>query len=350
MNMKIEIEKIKNEFYQEIKSIDNQSAIEGVRVKYLGRKGKINLLIKELVNVSSEEKRALGPKLNSFKKEIERVIKNYQEKILKQVVQEKNDQKINFTLPGKKVEIGHLHPITRLHFQVEDIFRSMGFLVLDGPEIESDYYNFTALNIPEWHPAREMHDTFYLENYQDKERDYQLLLRTHTSAMQVRAMEKYGAPLAVLVPGRVFRYEATDARHENTFYQIEGFLIDENITVANLVGTLKLALSKIFERDIKIRLRPGYFPFTEPSFEVDMFCYLCGGKGCPVCENKGWLEILGCGMIHPNVLRAGGINPDKYTGFAFGLGSSRLAQLKYGVNDARLALSGDLRFLKQEIL
>ena len=347
--METEIDKIKKEFYQEIKLVGDRAAIENIRVKYLGRKGKINLLIKDLIKVSPEEKRVLGPKLNSLKKEIDQALHVRQEKILTQEINRKSAQEFNLTLPGKKVEIGHLHPITRLQFQVEDIFRSMGFWVLDGPEIESDYYNFTALNIPEWHPAREMHDTFYLENYQDKERDYQLLLRTHTSAIQVRAMEKYGAPLAVLAPGRVFRYEATDARHENTFYQIEGFLINEGVTVTDLVGTLKLALSKIFERDVKIRLRPGYFPFTEPSFEVDMFCYLCNGQGCSVCENKGWLEILGCGMIHPNVLRAGGVNPDKYTGFAFGLGSSRLAQLKYGINDARLALSGDLRFLRQEI-
>ncbi len=347
--METEINKIKERFYQEIKLANDQIAIENIRVKYLGRKGKINLLIKELAKIPPEKKRSLGPKLNSLKTEIDQILQDCQERILNREICEKSAQEFNLTLPGKKIEVGRLHPITRLQFQVEDIFRSMGFLILDGPEIESDYYNFTALNIPEWHPAREMHDTFYLENYQDQTRDYQLLLRTHTSAMQVRAMEKYGAPLAILVPGRVFRYEATDARHENTFYQIEGFLINEGVTITDLVGTLKLALSKIFEQNVKIRLRPGYFPFTEPSFEVDMFCYLCGGKGCSVCENKGWLEILGCGMIHPNVLRAGGVDPNKYTGFAFGLGSSRLAQLKYGINDARLALSGDLRFLKQEL-
>ena len=344
------IEKIRDKFQGEIQIVKDRSSLEEIKIKYLGRKGKINSLLKELINIPTDKKRVLGQELNALKEEINQTIKDFQEKILNREIQEKENQKINLTLPGKKVRVGCLHPITRLHSQIENIFRSMGFLILDGPEIESDYYNFTALNIPEWHPAREMHDTFYLENYQDKKRSYQLLLRTHTSSMQIRAMKKYGVPLAVLVPGRVFRYEATDARHENTFYQIEGFLIDRGITIANLIGILKTALSQIFNQQVKIRLRPGYFPFTEPSFEVDMFCYLCQGKGCSVCENKGWLEILGCGMIHPNVLKNGGIDAKEYTGFAFGLGSSRLAQLKYGINDARLILGGDLRFLRQEIL
>jgi phenylalanyl-tRNA synthetase alpha chain len=217
----------------------------------------------------------------------------------------------------------------------------MGFMILDGPELESDYYNFEALNIPTWHPARDTQDTFYIEA---KEK---LLLRTQTSPVQVRAMQKYGAPLRCVVPGRVFRNEATDVSHDHTFYQLEGLMIDKDISITNLIAVMKELLSGIFKREVNVRLRPGYFPFVEPAFELDIQCLICGGKGCSVCKQSGWLELLPCGLVHPNVLKAGGIDPKKYSGFAFGLGLTRLVMMKYKIDDIRLLQSGDLRFLNQ---
>ncbi len=248
------------------------------------------------------------------------------------------------TLPGEKIMSGHLHPLTLVQRDLEKIFKSMGFMILEGPELESDYYNFEALNIPKTHPARDMQDTFYIE---DKGKELDMVMRTHTSNVQVRAMEKYGAPMRAVALGRIFRNEATDASHEHTFHQIEGIMIDENISLANLAAVLKEMFTGLYQQEVNIRMRPGYFPFVEPGLEVEMSCVFCQGKGCSVCKKTGWVEMLGAGLVHPNVLKHGGIDPKKYQGFAFGTGIERLAMLKYGINDIRLFNSGDLRFLKQ---
>jgi phenylalanyl-tRNA synthetase alpha chain len=238
-------------------------------------------------------------------------------------------------------------------FEIEDILYSMGFKVLDGPELESDYYNFVALNMPEDHPSRDMQDTFFIEDWAEateaknlKEND-KLVLRTQTSNMQIRAIEKYGAPLRIISAGRCFRYEASDASHDSSFYQVEGLMIDKDISVANLIGVIKMVLKAIFRRDVEIRLRPGYFPFVEPAFELDISCLICQGKGCPVCKKSGWLELIPCGMVHPRVLEFGGLDPKKWSGFAFGMGFTRLVMMRYGIDDIRLLLNGDLRFIKQ---
>jgi phenylalanyl-tRNA synthetase alpha chain len=241
------------------------------------------------------------------------------------------------TLPGPVIPRGAVHPVTAVQWEVEDALARMGFVVVSGPEMETDYYNFEALNIPAMHPARDMQDTFHLENG--------WVLRTHTSPCQIRAMERFGPPLRVIAPGRCFRYETLDASHENTFFQVEGLLIDRNISIANLIAVMKSMLQEVLRRELKVRLRPGYFPFVEPGFELDMSCAICDGQGCATCKRSGWIEICPCGMVHPNVLRAGKIDPDEYTGFAFGLGLTRLAMMKYGIRDIRLLNSGDLRAL-----
>jgi phenylalanyl-tRNA synthetase alpha chain len=243
------------------------------------------------------------------------------------------------SLPGTFYQSGSLNPVTIVQREIEKIFTGMGFSIVDGPEVEDDYHNFEALNIPKNHPARDMQDTYWLENGQ--------LLRTHTSPCQGRAMLKYGAPLKIIAPGRCFRNESTDASHENTFFQLEGMMIDKNVSIANLIYVMRLLLSKVFNRDVKVRLRPGFFPFVEPGFELDLNCTICGGTGCPTCKHSGWVELLPCGMVHPNVLKAGGIDPEEYTGFAFGLGLTRLAMMKYGIGDIRVFNSGSTRAMKQ---
>lgn len=234
---------------------------------------------------------------------------------------------------------GSLHPVTQIQTEIEDLFTSLGFAVLDGPEVESEYHNFDALNIPSTHPARDMQDTFWLTGGN--------LLRTHTSPVQVRGMERLGPPLRMIAPGRVFRNEEVDASHEHTFYQVEGMMVDRNVSVANMNYFMKTMLTAIFHRDVTVRLRPGYFPFVEPGFELDIQCLICGGAGCPVCKHSGWVELMPCGLVHPNVLRMSGIDPDQWGGFAFGLGLTRLAMMRYAIDDIRLLQSGDLRFLRQ---
>ncbi|MDE5600787.1 MAG: phenylalanine--tRNA ligase subunit alpha [Oscillospiraceae bacterium] len=249
-----------------------------------------------------------------------------------------NIEKIDISLPSKD-ELGSLHPVTIVQREIEEIFKTMGFTIEDGNEVETEYNNFEAVNVPKYHPARDMQDTYWLENGQ--------LLKTQTSAAQNKIMKKYGAPLKAIFPGRCFRNENLDASHENTFFQLEGMIIDENISVANLIYFMKTTLSEIFKKDLKVRLRPGFFPFVEPGFELDVSCIYCNGKGCKVCKQGGWIELCPCGLIHPKVLEFGGIDPEKYSGVAFGLGLSRLAMMKYGINDLRLLNSGDLRVLKQ---
>ncbi|MFZ5391267.1 MAG: phenylalanine--tRNA ligase subunit alpha [Patescibacteria group bacterium] len=326
---------------QEVDKIKSSTEVETWRQKYLGRKGELSRLLKLLQDTIDKEKPVLGQLANQIKQELQTAHQDLLKRLSGASV---NDSVIDVTVPGKKLTTGTIHPIMRVQRELEDIFRSMGFMVLDGPELEDEYHNFEALNIPFWHPARDTQDTFYVKGGQP---DNRWLLRTHTSPVQIRAMQKYGAPLRAVVPGRVFRYEATDASHEHTFWQMEGLVIDTDISIANLVAVMSELLKGIFKREVEVRLRPGYFPFVEPGFELDIRCFICAGQGCSVCKQRGWVELLPCGLVHPNVLKAGGIDPEKYSGLAFGLGLSRLAMMRYKIDDIRLFLSGDLRFLKQ---
>lgn len=282
--------------------------------------------------MSVEDKRKYGSLINNTKKEMEEMTST---RIIS--LESKSniafDDSLEFNVP-----VGSLHPVTIVAKEITDILKKMGFTVVSGPEMETEYYNFEALNVPKDHPARDMQDTYYLDNG--------MVLRTQTSDNQIHAMENYGAPLRICAPGRTFRNEDLDANHENTFFQIEGMVIDEDVSIENLMYIMQELLKSIFKTDdLKVRLRPGFFPFTEPSYEMDMSCLICGGKGCPTCKNAGWIELIGCGMVHPNVLRAGGIDPDKYRGFAFGIGLTRLAMMKYKISDIRPLNSGDIRYL-----
>jgi len=309
--------------------------------KYLGKKGEITFLLRGLKNFPKKKRLTLGREANLLKKfvkrEIERRTERLKEKSEKEIFKK---EWIDITAPGKKIPIGHLHPITQVKKEVEEIFQSMGFSVVEGPEIENEWYNFDALNIPKDHPARDFWDTLWLKL--DK-----LLLRTHTSPVQVRFMEKNNPPLKIIVPGRVFRHEATDVSHEINFYQVEGLMIGKDISVANFKAIIQEFFRRFFRKKIEIRLRPSYFPFTEPSFEVDITCLNCGGKGCSACSKTGWMEMMGAGMVHPNVFKNSGLNLKNWQGFAFGMGLDRLAMMKYKINDIRLFYSGDLRFLNQ---
>jgi phenylalanyl-tRNA synthetase alpha chain len=343
-NLLKQIELLREQLKKDLEIVKELKEVEAIRIKFLGRKtGVISNLIKELSQLSLEQRKKIGPLINQLKEETEKSLQEKEKEIFQQETNKLlEEEKLDIhqpALPPK--EFGHFHPISLLQREVEDLFISMGFLVLDGPELESDYYNFTALNIPETHPAREMQDTFYLKGYP------QWLMRTQTSAMQVRAMREYGAPLRAIVPGRCFRNEATDARHEHTFYQLEGFAIDKEINFSHLKGVLEITAKHLYGPKTTVRLRPKFFPFVEPGVNGDISCFLCQGKGCQVCKHSGWLEVFGAGLIHPQVLKAGGIDPGHYQGFAFGFGFDRLVMLKYGINDVRLLKSGDLRLIKQ---
>lgn len=331
---------LRKEVNEKLANVTNSQSLDMLRVEYLGKKGQVVLLLKGLKEVAPEERRSLGEKANLLRDEIEQaievkknVLKNqeYEEQVLKA-------KKIDLTVPSAK-ELGSLHPITIVQKELEEIFTSMGFIVEDGNEVESDYNNFEAVNIPAYHPARDMQDTFWLENGQ--------LLKTHTSAAQNRIMRKYGPPLKAIFPGRCFRNEALDASHENTFFQMEGMMIDKEVSISNLNYFMKAILSEIFKKDVTVRLRPGFFPFVEPGFELDILCPYCDGTGCKVCKHGGWIELCPCGLIHPNVLKMGGIDPEEYSGFAFGLGLSRLAMMKFQIDDLRNLNGGDIRVLKQ---
>src|SRR5580704_2101729 len=314
--------------------------LESVRVDVLGRKGSLAQVSKEMGKVAPAERAAIGKRLNSVKQEIEAALEAKARRFSEAALRARLDAEwIDLTLPAPGVRPGSPHPVSQVQAEIEDLFVSMGFTVLDGPEVEDEYHNFDALNIPADHPARDMQDTFWLEGGH--------LLRTHTSPVQVRGMEKLGPPLRMIAPGRVFRNEEVDASHEHTFYQLEGMMVDRNVSVAHLIYFMKTLLSAIFHREAVVRLRPGYFPFVEPGFELDIRCLICGGPGCPVCKQSGWVELLPCGLVHPNVLRMSGIDPDQWGGFAFGLGLTRLAMMRYGIDDIRLFASGDLRFLRQ---
>ncbi len=339
--MRDKLQQIKNNFEEELKKIKDKNSLEELEVKYLGRKGELTLVLKELKNLAFDQKAEMGQLANRIKKEIKEEIKKAQNNF-----QEEPRQFIDVTLPGDKIERGHLNPLTIVQSELEDIFSSLGFMVLEGPELESDYYCFEALNIPPYHPARDMQDTFYVDKKNEKG-EFDLVMRTHTSPVQVRGLEKHGVPFRGVVPGRAFRSEAIDACHEHTFDQMEGLMVDKNISVSNLISVLQELLKGIFGKEVETRVRPGYFPFTEPSIELDIKCLICEGKGCPSCKNSGWLELIPGGMVHPKVLEYGGVDPKEYSGFAFGLGLTRLVMMRYGINDIRLINSGDLRFLEQ---
>ena len=336
--MKERIDGLRAAFNEALAKATDAAALEALRVEFLGKKGHIAELMKGLRDV--EDKKTAGQLINTLKNEVELAIANA-ETALKEAeiaAQVRSAKKYNPTLTFGR-ETGSYHPITLATREVVEIFETMGFTVENYDEIVDDYKCFEALNIPKHHPARDMQDTYYLENGQ--------LLKTHTSAAQNAIMKKYGAPLRAIFPGRCFRNESTDACHENTFFQMEGMMIDENISISNLIYFMKTMLSEVFKRDVKVRLRPGLFPFVEPGFELDINCEICGGDGCPSCKNSGWLELCPCGMIHPNVLEEGGIDTEKYTGFAFGLGLTRLAMMRYGVKDIRDFNSGSLKSLSQ---
>jgi phenylalanyl-tRNA synthetase alpha chain len=341
--MQEQIEKLKKEILIKLAEVKDSSLIKDLEIFYLGRKGKFTSILRDISNIPQEKRAIIGKMANEIKNEIQAKFNEVKRRLDNNLVK---DDFNDVTLPGKKQKIGHFHPITQLQYEMEDLFISMGFMLLDGPELESDYYNFEAINIPPYHPARDMQDTFYIDK-PNKEGENDFVMRTHTSSVQVRAMQKYGAPLRAIVPGRVFRNEATDARHEHTFYQVEGFVIDKNINFAHMKGILELVGKKLFGPDTKIRMRPKYYPFVEPGSNGEYTCFICHGDGCSLCKKTGWLEIVGAGMIHPNVLRTGGIDPEVYQGYAFGFGLNRMAQLKYKTEDVRLFNGGDLRFINQ---
>jgi len=323
----------------EVEKANDLATLDQIRVEYMGKKGSLTLFLKQLGNLPAEERPKVGQAVNDAKQAVQAAINDRRAALEAEALNAKlAAEKVDVTLPGRAQDVGGVHPVTRTMQRIEDYFSRIGFEVATGPEIETGYHNFTALNIPENHPARAMHDTFYV--------DEEVLLRTHTSPVQVRVMENKEPPLRVIAPGRVYRCDS-DVTHTPMFHQVEGFMVAEDVTFAHLKGLLTDFLRNFFERDLRTRFRPSYFPFTEPSAEADMECVMCNGKGCRVCSQTGWLEVLGCGMIHPSVLANVGIDNEKYTGFAFGMGVERLTMLRYGVNDLRLFFENDLRFLRQ---
>ncbi len=332
-------EDIAHEARQAIDAAGDLRTLDDVRVHYLGRKGALTALLKSLGSLPADERPGAGAAINEAKVQVQSWLDARGETLrAEQLAQSLAAEAIDVTLPGRGGRLGGLHPVTQALQRIEDIFAGAGYDVVDGPEIEDDYHNFGALNIPEHHPARAMHDTFYLQNG--------LLLRTHTSPVQVRVMAEQAPPIRVICPGRVYRRD-NDLTHSPMFHQVEGLLIDENISFADLKGTVIDFLQRFFEKDLEVRFRPSYFPFTEPSAEVDVQCVHCMGKGCRTCSHSGWLEVMGCGMVHPNVLTMAGIDPERYSGFAFGFGGDRLAMLLFAVNDLRLFFENDVRFLSQ---
>ena len=338
--MEKKIKKIKEEIIFKSNSVSNLKDIEKIKVEYLGRKGLVTLLLRRLGELSTQERPKIGQLLNQTKREIEELLKIKTIEIEKLEKNKKlKEESIDVTLPGKKSDRGTIHPINLVLKKTEEIFLSIGFKIEEGPEVELDYYNFEALNIPKNHPARDDQDSFYLNR--------EILLRTHTSPVEIRVMEKQQPPVRIIATGKCYRRDAADSTHSPMFHQIEGLAVDKDITFGDLKGVLTVFVHRMFGEDRKVRFRPGYFPFTEPSAEVDVSCLLCHGKGCRSCGYSGWLEIMGAGMTDPAVFNMVGYDPEKYSGFAFGMGAERIAMLKYGINDIRLFFENDLRFLKQ---
>ena len=338
--MENKLKELKEEALKQIEASEALDKLNEIRVAYLGKKGELTALLKSMKNLSNEEKPKFGQLVNDARKVIEEKLEESKNRLAAAIREEQlKTEVIDVTLPAKKNNVGHRHPNTIALEEVERIFIGMGYEVVEGPEIEYDYYNFEALNIPANHPAKDEQDTFYISD--------KILLRTQTSPVQVREMEKGKLPIRMIAPGRVFRSDEVDATHSPSFHQIEGLVIDKNITFADLKGTLAEFARELFGPQTKVKFRPHHFPFTEPSAEVDVTCFKCGGKGCRMCKGSGWIEILGCGMVHPRVLKMSGIDPEEYSGFAFGVGLERIALLKYEIDDMRLLYENDDRFLKQ---
>ncbi|MCL1849520.1 MAG: phenylalanine--tRNA ligase subunit alpha [Clostridiales bacterium] len=340
MGMADQASALQREFVEQLLLASDTDAVESLRVEYLGKKGKVTALMADLRLVPPEEKKEAGTVVNNLKNTIQDRLKEKAEELsasgYDRLVEESMPYEPSMLISG---ELGSFHPVTLVQRMCEEIFRSMGFTIEDYPEIVDDFHCFQALNIPEFHPARDMQDTYYLNNGQ--------VLKTHTSAAQNSIMRKYGSPLRAVFPSRCFRNEAIDASHENTFFQMEGMMIDKDISISNLIYFMKTMLSEVFGRDVVVRLRPGFFPFVEPGFELDIHCLICGGTGCPSCKHSGWVELCPCGMIHPKVLEYGGIDPEENSGFAFGLGLTRLAMMKFGIRDIRVFNSCNLKALSQ---
>ncbi len=338
--MKEQLEKLRAAALAAVDESGDLQALENARVRFLGKKGEITGILKQMGKLSPEERPVMGQMANAVRQAVEDSIAAAAENLKKKPQELKlTAETIDVTLPGEKQAEGHRHPLEIVLNEVKDIFIGMGFQIADGPEVEWDYYNFEALNIPEGHPARDTQDTFYITE--------KMLLRTQTSPVQIRYMESHKPPIRMIAPGRVFRSDPVDATHSPLFHQIEGLVVDKNITMADLKGNLLTLAKKLYGENTEIRLRPHHFPFTEPSCEIDVSCFRCGGKGCPMCKNEGWIEILGAGMVHPKVLERGGIDPEEYSGFAFGLGVERLAMFRFSVDDMRLYYENDARFLGQ---
>lgn len=345
--MERELAQIEKNAFEAIQHTGNLNEIEKIRIEYLGRKGVLTGILRSLKDLSDEERRRIGATANVLREKIEKALGERMHAIEKTEINSVLKKEwLDVTRPGIKKERGHIHPLSQLLFEIRSIFGAIGFATVEGPEVETEYYNFDALNIPTDHPARDMWDTFWLRGNQ-KSDSKRLLLRTHTSPVQIRYMDQHNPPIRIIVPGRVYRYEATDASHDIQFYQLEGLMVDKNISIANFKAIIQEFFSQLFKTNITIRLRPSYFPFTEPSFEVDISCITCDSRGCSVCKKSGWLELAGAGMVHPNVFAAAGYNPKHVQGFAFGMGVDRIAMMKYKISDIRLFRSGDVRFLKQ---
>lgn len=343
MSLQAKLESLKNETLEKIDNVSDLQALNQIRVETLGKKGPITEVLRGMKDLSIEERPKVGSFANEIRDELTQAIE-----ARKQLLEDEAltvalaKESIDVTLPGQQVQKGNRHVLTQIMEEIEDIFIGMGYQVVEGYEVESDHYNFERMNLPKEHPARDMQDTFYISE--------DILIRTHTSPVQARTMEKHDfskGPLRMISPGKVFRRDTDDATHSHQFHQIEGLVVDKHVTMGDLKGTLEVMMQKMFGEDRKIRLRPSYFPFTEPSVEVDVSCFKCGGAGCNVCKYTGWIEILGAGMVHPNVLKMSGIDPEEYSGFAFGIGPDRVAMLRYGVNDIRNFYQNDLRFLSQ---
>ena len=340
MDIKETINGILEEFQEEYSDSNDLDALEELRIKYLGKKGKVQNLFNKMGSIPAEKRPVLGKEANILKQKIEAELNEKKEKFEAEAKAKKlAEETIDVTLPGRTIKQGARHPLSVVTEELEDIFIGLGFEIAEGPELEDEYHNFEALNIPENHPARDLQDTLYFND--------SFLLRTHTSPVQVRTMENTEPPIRIIAPGRVYRADELDASHSPVFHQLEGLVIDENITFGDLKGTIRAMVEEIYGKEQEVRFRPSYFPFTEPSAEVDVSCIVCQGEGCSLCSRTGWLEIMGSGMVHPNVLRMSGIDPEKYSGFAFGMGIDRITLLKYGINDIRLLFENDRRFLKQ---
>lgn len=338
--MKEKLEALKQKALTDLENVKSAAELEQMRVAYLGKKSELATVLKGMASLTAEERPVIGQLGNSVRNAIEEAFECARKRVTElETLKKIEAEKLDVTLPASKLATGTLHPLTKVQSQLEDIFLGMGFTIAEGPEVETDYYNFTALNTPEFHPARDVQDTFYITD--------KVLLRSQTSTTQVHAMEQNKPPIRVISPGRVYRSDAVDATHSPMFHQCEGLVIDKGITMADLKGTLETFAKAMFGDKTEIRFRPHHFPFTEPSCEVDVSCFVCGGKGCSVCKGEGWIEILGAGMVHPNVLRMSGIDPEVYSGFAFGMGIERIVMTKYGISDMRLLYENDVRFLSQ---